>query len=59
MTTMITRLQNHMLTNINNAAAIDFGYSQGLVSHELILKQGESQNVQPVDVGLDGCIIAR
>lgn len=49
MTTMMRRPQNHILTNINNAAAVDCGLSQGLVSHDLLQKHYESERVPHID----------
>lgn len=54
MTTMIRTPQNYILTDIHNAAAIDHGFSQGLVLHNLLLKQTKLEKVQQIDAGLDG-----
>lgn len=54
MTTMMCKLKNHILTDIYNTAAIDHGFNQGLVLHDLLLKQNALEKVQQIDAGLDG-----
>lgn len=47
MTTWMWRLQSQILNDINNASAIDYGFSQALlVPHCHLLKQNESEKVE-------------
>lgn len=53
MTTMKRRLQTGTLTDIYTAAAIDYGFSQGLVLHDHFLKQNQLEKRQLMQVSMD------